>query len=123
MASRFSFARVTNVAEDKYRSGERCKRGVLGADFFISSMTTVCTTYDHNGLTGDDRGGIAYGNNHLYYTGDSHTLKINTAFNNRTNVNQQDGLLSNLLTEEVYHLGRDGSLVAAIPLHLTNLLS
>ena len=108
----FRLVRVTNVAEDSYRSGERCKRGVKGTDFFMESMSTNCTTYDHNGLTGDDRGGIAYGNNHLYYTGDNNTLKINTAFNNRTNVNQRDGLLSNLLTEEVYHLGRDGSLVA-----------
>ena len=100
------------IAEDKYRSGERCKRGVVGTDFFMDSLSTNCTTFDHNGLTGDDRGGIAYGNNHLYYTGDSRTLKINTAFNSRTDVNQRDGLLSDLLTEEVYHLGRDGSLIS-----------
>ncbi len=118
----FRLVRVANPADDFFRSGERCKRGVPGVDFFVDSMTTACSAYDHNGITGDDRGGIAYGYDHVYYTGDTRTVKASTTLGNPTGITQRDGLLSNLASEEIYHLGMNGSLVAGRNVNFNQLI-
>jgi ferredoxin len=62
-------------------SGSTCQMGactpavmMTGTPFQIESLTSSnCRATEHNGVTGDDRGGIAVGSGRVYYTGDERT--------------------------------------------------
>jgi hypothetical protein len=62
--------------------------------------------YDHNSVTGDDRGGIAYGNGSVYYTGDVSTGRFTGAnLADNTKLNQvYDGLFSTFSNGKVYSM-------------------
>ncbi|HEX4933488.1 MAG TPA: hypothetical protein VFV33_09935, partial [Gemmatimonadaceae bacterium] len=48
--------------------------------FRIGALTSAsCETAEHNTTTGDDRGGIAVSNTHVFYTGDSATGRFSAA--------------------------------------------
>lgn len=108
----FRLVRVNDPAEDRFRSGEQCKRGIVGTDFYMDSLSNNCQVFDHIEQTGADRGGIVFGYDHLYYTGDNFTLRINSSMEDPTSLVQRDGLLSDLATESIYHLAHNGSLVS-----------
>ncbi|MCO6456304.1 MAG: pre-peptidase C-terminal domain-containing protein [Pirellulaceae bacterium] len=66
---------------------------------------------DHSSVTGDDRGGIAISDTHLFYTGDNSTgrFPVNNLAAGVSVGQQFDALVSDLATETVYSLGSDPS--------------
>jgi len=62
-------------------AGARCVGGacvttpMTGRTLRIDALlTTNCRVTEHEGVTGDDRGGIAYAGNQVFYTGDTATV-------------------------------------------------
>ncbi len=72
--------------------------GFTTAGSFVTSIATSgATAYEHNTITGDDRGGIAISPNYVYYTGDSYTGRFDRSnLQNATSLAQRDGFFSDL---------------------------
>ena len=87
-------------------------RRLLAATFEIGNLlTTNSAVIEHNFVTGDDRGGIAVSDSHVFYTGDGGTGAFSAAdLSGGTNVGATfDSLTSNLLDGTVYSLGTDAT--------------
>lgn len=85
----------------------------VGGNFRVLTMTgTGCATYDHNTLTGDDRGGIAVSLSYVFYTGDAATVRFSRASFPPATAERlgrvHDGMIANLRTGQVYVLGNAG---------------
>lgn len=81
-------------------------------EFKIESLTlNNATRIEHNFVTGDDRGGIAYANGYVYYTGDGSTGRFSAAnLNNNSGLNAvYDGIFSTFNNGALYTLsGQNG---------------
>jgi hypothetical protein len=76
-----------------------------GIEFRIVDLTGQNgRVVEHEGLTGDDRGGIAVSDTSVFYTGDSSTARFDreTLLNGQALGQRYDGLVSNLRTEQAY---------------------
>jgi uncharacterized repeat protein (TIGR01451 family) len=76
--------------------------------FQIVSLTASgCAAIEHNGVNGDDRGGMAASSTHLFVTGDGGSARFALAdLSGATSLGQYyDTLLCDLRTETVYVLG------------------
>ena len=83
--------------------------------FQITSLSTSgANIIEHEGTTGDDRGGIALSQTHIFYTGDSSTGAFSVAnLSNSVVVGYRyDALVSDLRTKQVYTLGTQFGVVA-----------
>lgn len=80
--------------------------GVVNINMF--KVDTILDTNnfitDHDSYTGDDRGGIAVTENHVYIVGDNNTVRYNTDYTNPVSLPMQDGLFSDLSTGRLYTL-------------------
>lgn len=84
--------------------------GNAGSKIVTSIATSGAVVIDHNGITGDDRGGIVLSNNYVYYTGDSWTGRYNKNLSGSgTSLNLRDGFFSNLSNGELWQLGSNTS--------------
>jgi alpha-tubulin suppressor-like RCC1 family protein len=74
------------------------------SNFQITSLgASGCALIDHNSLSGDDRGGIAVSTSHVFYTGDTRTVRYTLALGSGAGIGyQHDALTSNLRTGDVY---------------------
>jgi cysteine-rich repeat protein len=79
----------------------------LSNTFRIDSLlTTGCAIVDHNGVTGDDRGGIAVSTTNVFYSGDSNGVRLPLNLSSQTGLGRQyDAITSNLRTGRVYSFG------------------
>lgn len=77
------------------------------AEFRITGLTANNSLVaEHDFLTGDDRGGIAVSDSHVFYTGDNGTARFGLDLSGGTSLGRHyDALVSNLRTETVYSLG------------------
>ncbi len=75
--------------------------------FQVHSLGTNAVTTDHAHLTGDDRGGIAISENHVFVTGDAASARFNkTDLGAGTSLGSvYDGLISDLRSRTAYVLG------------------
>jgi uncharacterized repeat protein (TIGR01451 family) len=74
-----------------------------------SFLTTDCVLFDHNSITGDDRGGIALSSSGVFYTGDSDTGRFPLDLSSGLGAGfRYDGLVSDLEAGIVYSLA-DGT--------------
>lgn len=105
----------------------RCGLIALGRQFFSSEVTLTVgasSTFritglmesnflaiEHNGVTGDDRGGIAVSSNRVLYTGDSSTASFKSSdLSASVNFGRiYDAMAGDLHTERVYTLGTGGT--------------
>lgn len=79
---------------------------LVGRLQILSLGTTNAQVIDHNSVTGDDRGGIATSDTHVFYTGDNQTAAIPLDLSGVVGVGTVfDALVSDLGTETVYSLG------------------
>jgi hypothetical protein len=87
-------------------------RLLLAATFEIGNLfTTGASLIEHAFVTGDDRGGIAISDSHVFYTGGGGTGSFSADdLSGGTNVGMTfDALTSNLLDGTVYSLGTDAT--------------
>jgi hypothetical protein len=92
-------------------AGLACVLGFMpAAQAYVLKIDSLALTnpkfYDHNSLTGDDRGGIAYSNGTVYYTGDVSTAgfsSTNLADNFKLN-KVYDGMFSTFSNGKMYVL-------------------
>ena len=72
----------------------------------LSLLGTGSHVVDHNALTGDDRGGIAISDSHVFYSGDSSTARFSIGdLSGGTALGQKyDALVSDLRSGKVYSL-------------------
>ncbi len=79
----------------------------LSNTFRIDSLlTTGCAIVDHNGVTGDDRGGIAVSSTSVFYSGDSNGVRLPLNLSSQTGLGRiYDAITSNLRTGRVYTFG------------------
>ncbi len=88
---------------------------VLGGDDFriISLDTTGALSIEHNFVTGDDRGGIAVSDTHVFYTGDSATGRFGLEDLSEavSTGGRYDALCSDLRSSVVYHFANGGGFV------------
>lgn len=92
-------------------AGEACRAGVCEetSTFRVTSFgTTNCQTIQHDPPSGDDRGGIAVSDTHLFVTGDTATVRMTldtlSGLSTVSPSRIHDGLLSDLSTGQVYVL-------------------
>ncbi len=71
------------------------------ADTFTTENFAIV---DHDNLTGDDRGGIAVTNDHVYIVGDDFTARYDLDLTNGVQLPGMDGLFTNMATNELYTL-------------------
>ncbi len=78
--------------------------------FYLTDMTADNSAIvDHDGYSGDDRGGIAITPDYIYYVGDNNTVRFNAAdLSGGVSLPQRDGIFSDLKTGTLYTLW-DGS--------------
>ena len=60
--------------------------------------------FDHDNLTGDDRGGIAVTANYVYIVGDDATGRYDLNLQNGTDLIKRDGIITDLSTLKIYTL-------------------
>ncbi|MBC8096290.1 MAG: M36 family metallopeptidase, partial [Akkermansiaceae bacterium] len=85
-----------------------------GEDFQITGLfTNNSQIVDHDGLTSDDRGGIAASAGHVFYSGDFSTARFSlTNLSGGTSLGQiYDSLVSDLQTEQIYALGNGADIL------------
>ena len=85
----------------------RCVGGTLsGPSFQVDALeATGCRVIDHETLTGDDRGGIAISNTHVFYAGDTATGRFDLETLAGASLGRvADAMVSNLRTGAVYTL-------------------
>lgn len=70
-----------------------------------------CSIVGHGGVTGDDRGGIAVSDQHVFYTGDSQTGRFDLGdLGNAASLPRRfDGIVSDLDSGALYSLSVDGT--------------
>ena len=69
-----------------------------------------CRVIDHNAITGDDRGGLAVGSDHVWYTGDSGTGRFATSdLSGGVRQASRYAMFSDTQTGDVYTLAYNGS--------------
>jgi hypothetical protein len=95
-------------------AGQTCTAGVCSATalggtvYQVAALQTAgCSLLEHNGVTGDDRGGIAISSTQLFYSGDNATGRFSPAdLTGGTGVGGgHDALFSDLASEQVYAFG------------------
>jgi hypothetical protein len=78
------------------------------SQFQLNTLTaSSCVIVDHNGVTSDDRGGIAISGGSVFYTGDSQTgrMPLNLSSVSALSPSRQyDALTGDLRTEQAYTL-------------------
>ncbi|MEW6158726.1 MAG: SUMF1/EgtB/PvdO family nonheme iron enzyme, partial [Verrucomicrobiota bacterium] len=84
-------------------------------EFKITSLSGAnSAVIDHEGTTGDDRGGIAVSNGQVFVTGDTATGRYNLNLSEGVSVGRLvDRLCSDLRSETVYSLGHSGREIVA----------
>jgi hypothetical protein len=85
----------------------RCVGGTIaGPNFQVDALdATGCRVIDHDAITGDDRGGIAISNTHVFYSGDSATGRFDLETLAGASIQRvADAMVSNLRTGAVYTL-------------------
>src|SRR5207249_2886690 len=90
---------------------------VRATPFRIASLSTASPQIiNHNGITGDDRGGIAVSRTQVFYTGDLGTGRFSATnlSGGRALGQLYDALVSNLRTEKVYTLADGTNLVSGV---------
>ncbi|MDV6032055.1 MAG: hypothetical protein F9B45_18575 [Phycisphaera sp. RhM] len=83
-------------------------RHLLAATFEINGLfDTGSAVVDHSSITGDDRGGIAVSDTHVFYTGDGATGRFSAVdLSGGASIGSRlDAMTSNLLTGDLYSLG------------------
>ena len=74
-------------------------------DYELTSLdTSNFQTADHEGITGDDRGGIAVTANYVYIVGDDATGRYDLNLQNGTDFIKRDGIFTDLSTLKLYTL-------------------
>lgn len=71
-----------------------------GDTFTVENFAIV----DHDGITGDDRGGIAVTDDHVYIVGDDFTARYDLDLTNGVQLQGMDGLFTDLSTNQLYTL-------------------
>jgi hypothetical protein len=69
-----------------------------------TGYATGSLVVDHDGLTGDDRAGIAVSNTHVYVVGDDNTARYDLNLQNGIILPIRDGLFSDLQTGQLWSL-------------------
>mgnify|MGYP001795046543 CR=1 FL=1 len=75
----------------------------------VSLDDTNSAIIEHDGITGDDRGGIAVSNSHVFVTGDGATGYATLDLSTTSPLIRYDGLFSDIATGTVYTLGTDST--------------
>ena len=78
--------------------------------YSVQSLSTTGSSVDHNSLTGDDRGGIAVTDQHVFFNGDSYCARYDVNnLTNGTSLPRRDGLFSDLSTGVLYTLSNSSN--------------
>jgi cysteine-rich repeat protein len=79
----------------------------LSNTFRVDSLTASgCAVIDHNGVTSDDRGGIAASTTNVFYSGDAQTGRFPLNLSSQAGLGRvYDAMTSNLRTGRVYTFG------------------
>lgn len=92
-------------------SGQTCRDGACSTvstsgNFRVTSLgMAACTVVTHEGLSGDDRGGIATSTDAVFYSGDSATIRLPFGSSSPTSLGTiHDALFSDLATGDLYVL-------------------
>jgi hypothetical protein len=105
------------------------------SQFQLNTLTaSSCVIVDHNGVTSDDRGGIAISGGSVFYTGDSQTgrMPLNLSSVSALSPSRQyDALTGDLRTEQAYTLGvgttplayNGGTVTSIIPIDSAGVLN
>lgn len=96
---------VANQDEEGVDCGGSCESDC--PEFVLDTLTTAnCRVIDHNSATGDDRGGIAVSNTHMFYTGDNATGRGDAQnLTSATSIGlRREALFSDVGTGRVYTL-------------------
>ncbi|HEX5218762.1 MAG TPA: M36 family metallopeptidase [Verrucomicrobiae bacterium] len=80
----------------------------------LALLPSGSAVVDHSGLTGDDRGGIAASSSQVFYSGDTATARFSLAnLSGAASIGRvNDAMVSDLRTEQLYHLGNGTNLLA-----------
>jgi len=68
------------------------------------TISQIGATTDHDVLSGDDRGGIAVTNQHVYFNGDVNCARFNLNLSSGVSLPRRDGIFSDLATGQLYTL-------------------